>query len=693
MKSRFLVSAALALLLTACRGREAALTGAASPGAPVIIISIDTLRADHLPAYGYRAIATPAIDALRSDSILFENAYTHVPLTLPAHVAMLSGQLPPDNGVRNNIGFRFDAAKHPTIPALLKSKGYATGAAVSAFVLRGTTGLRAAFDDYDDNVAVREGAAVGSLQRDGRETAAIAKRWIDAHRGKPMFFMLHLFEPHAPYEPAYDAEIVKTDAIVGDFIDHLKELGLYDDAVIVLMSDHGEGLGDHGEDEHGIFLYREAVRIPLLLKLPSRQRANTKVSRVVQLIDVLPTMAALTGFDAPSGLRGVSLLAEKVDPRRVYSETVYPRIHLGWSDLRSLADERFHYIDAPSPELFDVAADPGEKQNALKDQRRTYAAMRAELDAIPRGSLAPSNVDPEEAKKLAALGYLSGGSSDAGGPLPDPKDRITDLNAMKQAGELLRQKRYAPAIARLREVVAASPRFTDAWTLLGKSLAESGATTEAIDAYRRVLEIAPTLSSEIGLSLAGLYLSANKFDEAEAHARLGESINPGLTHLILGQTALRRGRLDEATQHAKAAEGEPNYRFPAIVLAAQALANRGEQALPQALSALEQARREVADRRLEPVPALELARGDVLARMNRPAEAEQAFREEIRLFPHQREAYSNLTVLYWVSGDEARARSTMESMVRANPSAESYRYAAGVFRELGASRLEQAFRR
>jgi choline-sulfatase len=689
LRTRLLCVAMLVALVAGCRDREGRTGEGAAEGAPVIVISIDTLRADHLPAYGYKEIRTPHIDALRADSILFENAYTHVPLTLPSHVAMLTGTLPPENGVRNNIGFRFDAAKHETIPALLKKKGYATGAAISAYVLRGTTGLRAAFDDYDDNIAVREGAAVGSLQRDGRETAAIAKRWIDGHRGKPFFYMLHLFEPHSPYEPSYDGEIVKTDAIVGDFLAHLKTAGIYDDAVIVLMSDHGEGLGDHGEDEHGIFLYREAIRIPLLLKLPAKQRANTSVARAAQLIDVLPTVASVTGAELPAAARGTSLLAEKAEPRHIYSETVYPRIHLGWSDLRSLTDERFHYIEGPSPELYDVASDPAERTNVLKDQRRTFAAMRTALEAIPRGSLAPSSVDPEEAKKLAALGYLSGGSSDAGGPLPDPKERIGDLVAMRQAGELVKQKRYAPAIARLREVVAASPRFTDAWTLLGQALSESGAVEEAITAYRRVVELAPSLSPEIGLSLAGLYLGSNRFDEAAAHARLGEAINPGGANLLLGRVALRQRKPEVALRHANLAGAQPAHRLQAAVLAAQALASQGPQSFAHALAGLDQVKQQAK----APVPMLELARGDILARMNRLDEAERAFLEEIRHFPNQREAYSSLTIVYWIRGDEARARRTMESLVRVSPSADSRRFAAGVFRELGATRLEREFSR
>ena len=691
-KSRWshLACAAVALALLAACGRETPTTAPARP--PVIIISIDTLRADHLPAYGYRAIQTPHLDAFRRDAILFENAYAQVPLTLPSHVSMLTGTLPPVNGVRNNIGFRFDAEKHETIPQYLKKHGYASGAAVSAYVLRGTTGLRTAFDDYDDAIVQKEGAAAGQLQRDGRESAAIAKRWIDARRGTPFFYMLHLFEPHTPYEPSYDGEIVKSDAIVGDFLDHLRRAGLYDDALIVVMSDHGEGLGEHGEEEHGIFLYREAIRVPLLVKLPKQQRANSSIARAVQLVDIFPTVAAVVAGESPRNIAGVSLLEEPKAERRAYAETIYPRIHLGWSELRSLADQRFHYIEAPSPELYDVAADPAERANVVKDQRRTYAAMRQELEAVPRGSMTAANIDPEEAKKLTALGYLGGGSSDATGPLPDPKERIGDLTALKEANRLAQRNELGGAIALLRRVTAQSPRFADAWTLLAQTLQRSGATGEAIEAYRRVLQVAPSLSAEVGLSLADLYLRQNRFEEAAAHAKLGEALNPGLVHLTLGRIALLRRDYGAALAESKAAAQHPAQRLAATILGAQVLAATSPQAHPQALATLEQVRREVAEKKLEPLPLLDFARGDLLARMNRPDEAEQAFLAEIRNFPHEREPYASLTILHAVRGDGARARATMQAMVQANPSSESYRYAADVFKELGASSLEREFR-
>ncbi|HYM60177.1 MAG TPA: sulfatase, partial [Thermoanaerobaculia bacterium] len=266
--------AVVALLATSCRRGEVSTSG---KRAPVILISIDTLRADHLPLFGYKDVETPNIDALRRDGILFTNAFCHVPLTLPSHVTVLTGLLPPDNKVRNNIGYKLDPAV-PTLPGILKASGYATGASVSAYVLRGSTGLGPSFDFYDDAIASKPGTPVGSLQRSGKASEEIAARWIGENDSKPFFFFLHLFEPHSPYTPPepfrsrfrlpYDGEIATADAIVGDLLDFLRKRGLYDKAIIVLMSDHGEGLYEHGEPEHGIFLYREAIHVPLIVKLP-----------------------------------------------------------------------------------------------------------------------------------------------------------------------------------------------------------------------------------------------------------------------------------------------------------------------------------------------------------------------------------------------------------------------------------------
>ena len=683
----------IAIVLAACKGREGTfVTTVTQP--PVILISIDTLRADHLPAYGYRDGATPAIDALRKDSILFENAYAHVPLTLPSHVSLLTGQLPPDNGVRNNIGFPFDAAKHPTIPSLLKQHGYATGAAVSAYVLRGNTGLANAFDFYDDKIDVKQGEAIGRLQRPGSESESIAEKWIGnpATRqfGNPFFFFLHLFEPHTPYSPPepfrsrfaspYDGEIATADSIVGKFVDFLKRGGIYDRALIILLSDHGEGLGQHGEDEHGIFLYREDIHVPLIVKLPKSQRANTNVSAPVQLIDVLPTVNDVVGINAKAA--GHSLLSIGGPSRRIYSESLYARIHLGWSDLRSLIDDQFHFIDAPKPELYAIK-DTAERHNAIDENRRVLASMRDTLQPFSREMPAVVAIDPEEAKKLAALGYLGSTSAQTAGPLPDPKDHIGELKTLNEAANLEANGDIAGAIAKYRRLIAENPRLADAWSQLGRLQQQSGNIDEAIATYKRGIQVSPSLAGAFSLSLGELFLSNNQPDEAATHAQIGLSTNPGSAHIILGRAALAKGDVETASREAQAAMSVHSYRAPAQVLMAQVLVK--QKRLDDALNLVNQVE--------EPVPLLEFVRGDILARRNQFDGAIKAFNEEIRRYPRDRDAYASLAVVYLVSGRRSEANQTMERLVRANPSTSSYALAAQTFEQLHDEADAAAWRR
>ncbi|HEX6083791.1 MAG TPA: sulfatase-like hydrolase/transferase [Thermoanaerobaculia bacterium] len=673
------------LLFAAACSKPSTSTHPSAPNAPVIVISVDTLRADHLPAYGYKGVETPHIDALRRDGVLFERAYSHAPLTLPSHVSMLTGKLPYEHGVRNNLGFSLSSGV-PTLPSLLKSRGYTTGAAVSAYVLRGASGLAASFDDYDDAVAIRGGESVGAQQRPGRETAAIARTWIERHKGSPFFYMLHLFEPHTPYAPPephrsrwplpYDGEIAAADEIVGEFIASLKQQGIYDGALIIFLSDHGEGLGDHGEEEHGIFLYQEAIRVPLIVKLPGNERANTASASPVGLTDVFATVARTVGAEAP----GISLF-DSPQPRRIYAESLYPRIHLGWSELRSLVDEKYHYIEAPKPELYDLASDPLEKSNVLASQRRVYAALRKELDALPRGESATGRIDPEEAKKLAALGYLSATAPSDGGPLPDPKERIGELTTLQRASMLVKERRYAEAIASLRSLVAANPRLTDAWSLLARTQQDAGDLDGAIATYRQTLSAHPHLAGDLGLSVASLYLTKGDLAQAEAHARLGESTNPSLARLMLGRVAMARGDYDSAMQHAQFVSNEYGYRVQGLVLAAQVYSRTRN--AERALQLLAEADREIAARKLGAIPLLEYTRGDALARLERFDDAEAAFRREIRDFPEDREAWASLAVIQWLRGQRDASRTTMEQYVRANPGPDARAFAAKTFRELG----------
>ncbi|MGK2859208.1 MAG: sulfatase-like hydrolase/transferase [Thermoanaerobaculia bacterium] len=687
-----LAAAAIFLVSAAC-GRESSL--GRESASPVIIISIDTLRADRLPVYGYTAVSTPNIDALAKDAIIFENAYAHVPLTLPSHVSMLTGLLPAETGVRNNLGYRFDSAKHPTIPTLLKAKGYATSAAVSAYVLRGATGLADAFDDYDDQIGRVSGGAVGVLQRQGFETVAVAKRWIESHKDKPFFLLFHVFEPHAPYEPRepfktqyaanpYDGEIAVSDADVGALLDTLRQNGLYEKSTIILMSDHGEGLGDHGEEQHGIFLYREAIHVPLLVKLPEGELSGTRVKTPVQLLDLMPTVADISGFDTPAGARGVSLvkIAKGESPdRRIFSETMYPRIHLGWSDLASLVDAQHHFIEAPKPELYDIVADPEEKTNVLAEQRRIYAAMRKEMDGHDRRLEVSANVDPEEAAKLAALGYLGSVSSAANAAnLPDPKDGIHDLNGVGRAAGLANQGKFAESIAALKEVLARNPSFADGWTQLGKTYEMQGRLEDAIEAYKKTIEVAPMLAPGTALSMADVFLKLNRFDDCIKHAELSLEAHPGAARLTIARAQLAKRDLVAAERAVQYVIEDPSRRRDGLILMAQI--RTSQKRYDDAMVLLDGVKTESAALGLQVHASYHFARGDLLARMGKLPEAKQSFQEEIKLYPGNREAYVRLAVLLTLEGREDEANRTFEAMVKANPSRSSYSLAAETFKGL-----------
>ncbi|MCK5375579.1 MAG: sulfatase, partial [Acidobacteria bacterium] len=391
-------------------------------GTPIILISVDTLRSDRLPAYGYNGVETPAIDALRRDGVLFERAYTHVPLTLPAHISLLTGLLPPAHGVRDNLGYAVDAATAPLLQQILKEAGYATGAGVSAFVLRRATGIDSGFDFYEDGIELRpdpSSPGVQAVQRPGSETLEAVQPWLRSVADRPFFLFFHIFEPHTPYRPppeyaalyesAYDGEVAAADAVIGDLLDELRGLGVYDRALIVFLSDHGEGLGDHGEDEHGVFLYRSTLQVPLILKLPRAERAGETIGYPVQLIDLHPTLASALGLPRGKNLQGTPLLAQpRPEPRDnpIYAETIYPRLHFGWSDLAALIVGRYHFIDAPEPELYDLLSDPDEADNLVGSDPVLETELETALSAYDRQLEAPAATEPETRRRLQALGYV-----------------------------------------------------------------------------------------------------------------------------------------------------------------------------------------------------------------------------------------------------------------------------------------------
>jgi tetratricopeptide (TPR) repeat protein len=683
-----LFAAALVLGTLASCGR---FTGAApSNRTPVILISIDTLRSDRLPAYGYDRVSTPNLDALRADSILYERAYSHCPLTLPSHASMLTGLLPADHGVRDNVGYRLDA-KIATLPELLKKNGYATGAAISAFVLRRDSGIARGFDFYDDDVEpIGKADAIGRVQREGRDTIAAASQWLDGVAGKPFFFFLHLYEPHTPYsapEPfrsqykdPYDAEIAHVDQIVGEFFESLKRRGVYDEAMIILLSDHGEGLNDHGEEEHGIFLYREALQVPLLVKLPRSHRKGENVSTPVQLADVHATVLAQT---KSSDTKAVTLVGE-IPSRPIYSETYYPRLHFGWSDLHSLIEGDQHYIRAPIPELYDLAKDPAEKSNTLQDNRRTYIAMRTAIEPFVKKASAPANIDPEEAAKLAALGYVgSSVSTTDDEELPDPKTTIDVFRQIRLAYTHFRDERFDAALQLTDKLLQDNERLLDLWDLKSKILTKMGRNHEAIAAARAGLVHQP---NAVGLlvTVANLSIATKQLELAQQHAELLLKSEPARAHELLARVWVERGDFTKAKAEAQLAVKD-SHDPSAGYLTLGMIAKRQNE-FPQALQYLDRAAEAVARHKKPSVPTLHLNRGDVLARMGRNREAETEFRKEIAEYPNNPEAYSSLILLLSSEGRLEEATRLVFEMTSRSPTAVTYATVSETLQAIGDSR-------
>ena len=649
--------------------------------APVIVISIDTLRADRLPAYGYREIETPHIDALRRDGILFENAWSHCPMTLPAHVSMLTGLLPTEHGVRNNLGYLFDEKKHISLPRLLAQNGYATGAAVSSYVLRAGTGMGAAFDFYDDAIPLATEGAASQHQRAGAATLAAARQWISSHQTQPVFFLFHIYEPHAPYTPPepfasryaanpYDGEVAASDAITGELITFLKSSGMYDRAIIILTSDHGEGLMDHGEDQHGILLYREVLQVPLIVKLPGASNAGSTVKAPAQLIDLFPTVTKLVGIRTPATLKGLPLIDLLREPapaaRRIYSETFYPRIHLGWSELRSLIDGRYHYIEGPRSELYEMATDPGERNDLSAAQRRVAASMREEMATYPAGIKELQSIDPEEAAKLAALGYIGTAQSPvAGGPLPNPRDMLPYLERIKEGFRLADERRYGQAIDVLRKLVAENPGLFDVWDKLGELHMAMGQYNEAIGVYRQAMSHAQRFSPEMALSLGRAYLETGQLPEAEGHAQLAMKSLPSGAHALLARVALARRDYRLAEREARMAIGTENPQPAVMLLMAEVKRAAGD--LPGALAAADAAAERARALQVAKLYRLDFLRGDLLARSGRVDEAVAAYRREIEQFPHNIQAYANLAIIYFIESRHAEVDRLLKEMVRVNP--------------------------
>ena len=683
--------------------------GAPSPAdGPIVLISIDTLRADHLPVYGYRHVSTPNVDALAGDSTVFDRAYSHTPQTLPAHATILSGELPFEHGVRDNIGFTIKKDQW-FLQRGLRERGWATGGFVSAFVLRKATGIDQGFDTFDSEMpAASPELSVGQVQRDGAQTLAAAERWVDARRDPRFFLFIHFYEPHKPYEPPpryrqylpYDGEIAYADELVGRLIDHLKAQQLYDRSTIVLLSDHGEGLGDHGEQEHGLFLYQETTHVPLMIKRPGDGRQR-RVASPVQHIDLVPTILDLVGAPARTSLRGRSLgpLLDgtgTIKETGIYAEALYSRYHFGWSELYSLTDARYRLIRAPRDELYDLQTDPREQSSVAAGRPLIRQAMRQALEStIANASIqAPSAVSEEDQQRLAALGYVGTGSKTPlalpGDTLPDPKDKVGVLEEYRKATELAGGLKYPEATALYRKLLARDPEMSDVWLQLAQVLVRQGLTAEAVSAYREVIKRIPKDAGSLLGAGSGL-LRLGKLDEARQHAELAVSASPAPAHELLARIALARHDRDGALREARLAEqADPTLPMPLYVQGLLAY-NQGQYAA--ALPPLVQARDQMLKRRTLQMNDLNYYIGDSLARLERYQEAEPYLLEEIRVFPHNTRARASLAMLYRAEGRNADAERAIQELLRVSPTAEGRRLAERLWTMFGEPQKAAAVKR
>jgi arylsulfatase A-like enzyme/Flp pilus assembly protein TadD len=712
-RSVLLVLAALGTCLAAVVAWRHA-RGPAPVKGPIILISIDTLRADHLPAYGYRKVKTPAIDALAADGVVFERAYSHAPQTLPSHTSILSGRLPFETGVRDNLGFTVKRSER-LLPQMLRERGYKTGGVVSAYVLRRETGIDQGFDFFDDQKPPSSPEiTLGELQRDGGDSEQIAERWLDRQASPRIFLFLHLYEPHKPYTPParfaeyapYDGEIAYSDEIVGRLIGYLRAHQIYDASTIVLLSDHGEGLGDHGEQEHGLFLYDETIHVPLIIKQPGGIGRGRRVADLVQHIDIVPTLLDLVDAPLPPNLRGRTLRpvldgSGHLAGAGIYAEALYARYHFGWSELTALTDGRYRYIKAPREELYDLDHDPHERDNIAGQRPPAQQALRGALDRLVAGAPLglPAAISAEDRKRLMALGYVGAQTevaTTAAADLPDPKDKREILERYRASVDLAAQRKWGLAMSLLQQILVEDPGMGDIWGQLAVYAVREERYAEALDAYKHAITLRPSDPTNY-IGAAAVLLVLGKLDEAREHATMalrvagdGETRERVEACEQLARIALAKHDAAAARRAAELAQqADPTLPMPAYI-AARLLYDQGKYA--DALPLFQQAVAGMRDSRSSEMLELHFYTADTLARLDRTAEAEREFVEELHYFPQNTRARASLAFMYQSSGRTDAAARVLDDMLRITPTPPSYALAERVWTMFGNRQQAEAVR-
>jgi len=670
---------------------------------PVLLITIDTLRADHLGCYGYTRVRTPAIDALAAQGTRFENDLAQVPITLPSHTVILTGTYPMYNGEHD-----FTSPSLPARVGLLSEAferhGYDTAAFVSSFVLNSSFGLNRGFQTYDDHFGPHQFEITnpGNIERRAGETVGDLLAWFkdrkaDRPAAKPFFVWLHLYDPHRPYNPPepfhteyashlYDGEIAYTDSQLKRLFDALRAKGLYDRMLIVLVADHGESLGEHGEDEHSFFIYNATLHVPLIFKPPRGVAAPHVARRLAGNVDVAPTILELVHLEDPLArqFQGSSLASEilgkgPVAEHAVYSETYYPRDSFRWSDLRCISTDQYKYIQAPHPELYDMVKDPHELHNLYGERAALSAALREQLLGLERRYKSPDTPDAsagpplssETVEKLRSLGYLAYAAptqADSSQPLPDPKDKVKVYQLLIHAYSLASAGRSVESNRTLDAVEALEPNLHLISFLRAENDVRLGRLDDAERNYLLTLKLFPTFDQAI-MGLAHLYMQQGENAKAKPLLELAVHLNPHdfIAYYALGLVARDAKNTDEAYRYfQKSVQEKPEFAFSQQELG---IALVELKRYSEAVGPLSQAEKfGLSDLRLEN------SLGGALANAGRLPEAVGHYEKALKLAPDSASLRLNLALTYFKMGEKQTAQRQFDSACQLSPSlCEPYR--------------------
>lgn len=556
----------------------------------LVLITIDTIRADHLSCNGSQKVRTPNLDRLAREGVNFTRARSPVPLTLPAHASILTGNYPPSHTVRSNGEYRLPE-QQTSLAEVLQDRGYRTAAFVASFVLDRRFGLDQGFDHYDDRVWSNvEELEELETERTAEEILAAFAQWLADEEGStPFFGWIHLYDPHAPYEPPepfrsqypgdpYSGEIAYTDSIVGQIVSELQTRQRLSNTLLAVVGDHGEGLGEHGERTHSLLIYNSTLHVPMMIRAPGTVAAGRVIDDLVRVIDLAPTLLDYLGIQDGLG-EGISLRPrvsanpDAVDPEAkqltAYTESLYPELALGWSPLRGLEAGNHRLILAPHSRLFDLGQDPGETLDRIDSEPAVYQRMKRQLAERIRTfeqSASPTettSLDPESRERLQSLGYLTSSAKSVGrrGPPPDPIENIELWNRIQLGIAQLGRSQYSEAVKTFEGVLVDDPDIPLAYEYLGACWRKLSEDAQAEKVYRQALNRgleSPRFHDELGRML----LQRGEIEEAERELQAAVFLDPlsVVIHYDLGNLYRQKREFIRAVEHYDAAlEINPNY--------------------------------------------------------------------------------------------------------------------------------------